>query len=204
MGKIHPGEGSYLTLWCSIRAFSFRGRPSRRLITFFLQESVCHKLTRSRQGVAPFFCGEKTTSTGLTARATVSGFMGEGSSRCWSTIRDNCLEEAQPPETNHESACWMELRSRRCRSPVQFGRLSAGSGALGADYGSSATTGIGARDATEEFRFWLFIHADLKHELARRFLAALRNPVGLTTHSRLRPRGAATVRALEVLGLLPP
>jgi hypothetical protein len=172
--------------------------PSRRLITFFFHESVCHKLTRSRQGVGPLLCGEDTTSTGLTAPTTVLGFMGEGSPRCWSTIRDNCLEEAQPPETNHESARWLELGSKRCRGPVRFGRLSAGSGTLGADYGSSAATGIGARDATEGFGFWLFIHAGLKHELTRRFLAALRNPVGLTTHSRCRPQVFCSVMGREL------
>jgi hypothetical protein len=98
---------------------------------------------------------------------------------------------------NHESARWMELGSKRCRGPVRFGRLSAGSGTLGADYGSSAATGIGARDAREGFGFWLFIHAGLKHELARRFLAALRNPLGLTTHSRLRPQVCRSVVGAE-------
>ena len=167
---------------------------------FFIQECVCHRVIRSRRGTA-LFCAERKMSTGQAARTMALCFMGKGLPSLGDAVGHNCSEEAQPPETNHESARWMELGIRRCRGPVRFGRRSSGGGTLCADYGSSAATGIGARDATEMFGFWLLIHADLKHELARRFLAALRNPVGLTTHSRLRPRGAA-VRALEVLSCL--
>jgi len=103
---------------------------------------------RSRLGIA-LFRGEKKVSAGLALRTTALCFMGAGPFRRGDAVRDNRLEEAQPPEADHQSARRMEAGITRRRAPVRLGRLSSGGVALRADYASSAATGFGFRVATE-------------------------------------------------------
>ncbi len=117
----------------------------------------------SRRSIA-FFPGEKEMSAGRAARTTVLDFMGEGPPRCWDTVRDNGLEEAQPPETDHESVRWTESGTGDRQGPVRFSKLLLGSGAFRGGYSSSAVIGIGSRAAAQVFGFCLLIHAGLKHE----------------------------------------
>jgi hypothetical protein len=130
---------------------------------FFVHERVCHRVMRSGRGIASF-PGEKEMNAGLATRITVLWFMREEPRRRWNTLRDNGAEQAQPPETNHQSARRMDVGINRCRGPLQFGRMSWGDGTLCADYGSSAATGIGSRNSTALFEFWVLIHASLKHK----------------------------------------
>ena len=98
-------------------------------MVFFVHEHVCHRVIRSCRGFA-FFPGEKEMNAGLTTRVTVLGFMREEPGRRWDTLRKNGAEQAQPPETDHQSARWMETGISRCRGPLQFGRISSGDGTL--------------------------------------------------------------------------
>src|SRR6266567_2820069 len=96
---------------------------------FFTHECVCHTVMRNRRGIA-LFSGEKQIGAGLAARTTVLVFMGEGSSRCRDAVGDNRLEKAQPPETDQESARWMQAETSRRSAPVRLGRLLPATGAL--------------------------------------------------------------------------
>ena len=55
---------------------------------------------------------------------------------------------------------------------------------------------MGYRVPTEVFG--LLIHAGLKHERRVLFHSALRNPVGLMTHSRLRPQVCCSVMGRQL------
>ena len=157
---------------------------------FFVHERVCHRVMRSCRRIA-FIPGEKEMNDGLATRVTVLCFMREEPRRRWDALRDNGAEQAQPRETDHQSARRMEAQINR-RGPLQFGRISSADGMRCADYGPSAAIGIGPRVATQVFGFWLLVHAGLKHRAARLFPAGLRNPVELKTHSRFaRNSGAA-------------
>ena len=130
---------------------------------FFVHERVCHKVMRSFRRIA-FFPGEKEMNAGLATRVTALRFMREEPRRRWDALRDNGAEQAQPPETDHQSARWMETGINRRRGPLQSGRMSSGDGTRCGDYGPSAAIGIGSRDPTDVFGSWLLIHAGLKHE----------------------------------------
>lgn len=130
---------------------------------FFVHERVCHRVMRSCRGIA-FFPGEREMNAGLAARVTVLCFMREEPGRRWDTLRDHSVEQAQPPETDHQSARRMETEINRCGRPLQFGRISSADGTRCAHYGPSAAIGVGSRVATQVFGFWLLVHAGLKDE----------------------------------------
>ena len=98
-------------------------------MVFAVHERVCHGEIRSCRDLA-FFPGEREVNAGLAMRVTVLCFMREEPRRRWDTLRDNGAEQAQPPETDHQSARWMEPGISRCRGPLQFGRTSSGDGTL--------------------------------------------------------------------------
>ena len=110
---------------------------------FFVHERVCHRVMRSGRG-STFFPGEKEMKAGPDTRVTVLRFMREEPRRRWDTLRDNGAEQAQPPETDHQSARRIETGINRFRGPLQFGSISSADGTRCADYGSSAATGIGS------------------------------------------------------------
>ena len=75
---------------------------------FFVQEDVCHGVMRRRWGTA-LFGGETNINAALAARVKALCFMGEGAFGGGNVIRHNCLEEAEPPETDQKSARGMEM-----------------------------------------------------------------------------------------------
>ena len=104
----------------------------RGLMIFFIQECVCHRVTRSFRGNT-FFPGKKEMSAGLATTTTALCFMGEGLPRRRDTVRDDRLEEAQPPEADHESTRRKETAIGRLKGGARPGRLSSGREAFDAD-----------------------------------------------------------------------
>ncbi len=89
---------------------AFQALPS--LMIFFAQECVCDSVMGSRWEAARVRRARKMGAD-LAARLTPLCFMGEGLPHRGNAIRDNCSEEAQPPETDHQAARRMDLGIRR-------------------------------------------------------------------------------------------
>jgi hypothetical protein len=116
----------------------------------------------------------------MTARTKVLCCMGETPPRCRDSVRDNCLEEAQPPEADHQSTRRMNARISRCKVSVRIGAVSPGAEGdfISMSGSSNAGTAASSRGTTEKFGFWFRIHASLKPQ--RR--GCSRNRKGRKTH----------------------